>query len=118
MARFRFEDLEIWKMAIEIGDRLFDIADRLREQKRFRFAEQLDGAGMSLSNNISEGSGSVSNLDFSRFLNYTHRSIYECANVLVILLRRNLVSEQEKEELYENLEHFSRKVSKFRKTLI
>jgi len=29
MANFRFEDLKIWRMAIEIADELFDIADTL-----------------------------------------------------------------------------------------
>lgn len=27
MAKFRFQDLNIWKEAIEIGDKLFEIAD-------------------------------------------------------------------------------------------
>jgi hypothetical protein len=31
MNRFRFQDLEIWKESIEIGDILFDIADKLEE---------------------------------------------------------------------------------------
>ena len=31
MNRFRFQDLEIWKKSIEIGDILFDIADKLEE---------------------------------------------------------------------------------------
>jgi 23S rRNA-intervening sequence protein len=52
MAKFRFEDLEIWRMAINIGDKLFDIADELEQRKLYRFAEQLRGAGMSMSNNI------------------------------------------------------------------
>lgn len=51
MTKFRFQDLEIWKDAIEIGDMLFDIADKLEEKRLFRFAEQLRGAGMSMSNN-------------------------------------------------------------------
>ena len=52
MAKFRFEDLEIWRTAINIGDKLFDIADELEQKKLYRFAEQLRGAGMSMSNNI------------------------------------------------------------------
>lgn len=51
MAKFRFQDLEIWNESIETGNSLFDIADALEEKKLFRFAEQLRGAGMSLSNN-------------------------------------------------------------------
>jgi four helix bundle protein len=60
MSKFRFQDMEIWKMAIDIADRLFDISDELEEKHLYRFAEQLRGAGMSISNNIAEGSGSVS----------------------------------------------------------
>ena len=53
-SKFRFQDLEIWKLAIEIADELFDIADELEKKHLFRFAEQLRGAGMSMSNNIAE----------------------------------------------------------------
>ncbi len=52
MVKFRFQDLEIWQMAIEIADELFDIADVLDKKRLYRFAEQLRGAGMSMSNNI------------------------------------------------------------------
>ncbi len=34
-SRFRFEDLEIWKLAIEIADQLFDIADDLERKNCF-----------------------------------------------------------------------------------
>jgi hypothetical protein len=48
---FRFENLEIWKKAINIGMELFDIADNIERRKLYRFAEQLRGAGLSMSNN-------------------------------------------------------------------
>lgn len=34
---FRFQDLEIWKKAIEIDDQLFYIADELETTKPYRF---------------------------------------------------------------------------------
>jgi len=64
MTKFRFEDLEIWNLAIDIGDVLFDIAEALDRTRLYRFAEQLRGAGMSMSNNIAEGSGSNSVKEF------------------------------------------------------
>ena len=54
---FRFEGMDIWKKAIKITDKLFDIADKLIERNLFRFAEQLRGASLSITNNIAEGSG-------------------------------------------------------------
>jgi four helix bundle protein len=76
MAKFRFQDLKIWELAIEIVDKLFDIADKLESKKLYRFAEQLRGAGMPMSNNISEGSGSTSNNEFIQFLNIARRSTF------------------------------------------
>ena len=93
MNRFRFQDLEIWKESIEIGNILFDIADRLEENKLYRFSEQLRGAAMSISNNIAEGSGSTSKKEFSYFLNIARRSTFENANIVLILNRRNLITE-------------------------
>ena len=51
MAKFRFQDLKIWQLAIEIANELFDIADELEQKKLYRFAEQLRASGMSMSNN-------------------------------------------------------------------
>jgi hypothetical protein len=49
--KFRFQDLKIWQLSIEIADELFDLADDLERKKLYRFADQLRGAGMSMSNN-------------------------------------------------------------------
>ena len=82
MVKFRFQDLKIWQLAIEIADDLFDIADELEQKKLFRFAEQLRGSGMSMSNNIAEGSGSLSKKEFKNFLNIARRSTFENANFI------------------------------------
>nr|NQU93433.1 four helix bundle protein [Bacteroidota bacterium] len=91
---FRFEGLDIWKKVIEIGNRLLDIADRLREMKKYRFAEQLDSATLSISNNITEGADSFSDRDFANFLNYSRRSVFECANILSVLQYRNIIDNE------------------------
>ena len=75
-------------MAVEISEKLFDISDVIEKNRLYRFAEQLRGAGMSISNIIAEGSGSDSNKEFAYFLNVSRRSIFECANILIICYRR------------------------------
>lgn len=117
MGKFRFEDLEIWKLAIEIADRLFDIADKLEKEKLFRFAEQLRGAAMSMSNNISEGSGSNSKKEFRQFLNIARRSLFENVNILIVLNKRGVVTNEELGELKENLDFLSRKITNFQRSL-
>ena len=56
-------------MVIEIADTYFDITDDFDKRLLCRFAEQLRGAGMSMSNNIAEGSGSNLTKEFSQILN-------------------------------------------------
>jgi len=118
MIKFRFQDLKIWQLAIEIADELFDIADDLEKKKLYRFAEQLRGSGMSMSNNIAEGSGSTSNKEFKLFLNIARRSTFENANILILLKRRKLITEKESEKLLNKLDHLCRQITNFQSTLI
>lgn len=117
MIKFRFQDLKIWQLAIQIANKLFDIADDLEEKRLYRFAEQLRGSGMSMSNNIAEGSGSSSKKEFKQFLNMARRSTFENANVLILLQKRNLISEDTLEKLLDELDHLCRQISNFQNSL-
>ena len=117
MAKFRFQDLEIWQMAIEIADQLFDIADDLEHRKLFRFADQLRGSGMSMSNNISEGSGSSSKKVFHRYLDIARSSTFENTNITILLARRDIIEKEQESELPEKLDHPCRKITNFQKSL-
>ena len=104
-------------MAIEIADELFDIADDLDKKRLYRFAEQLRGAGMSMSNNIAEGSGSSSKKEFKNFLNIAKRSTFENANILILLQKRELITKDTFNNLLDRLDHLCRKITNFQKTL-
>ena len=117
MVKFRFQDLKVWQLAIEIADELFDIADELENRKLFRFAEQLRGAGMSMSNNIAEGSGSNSKKEFIQFLNIARRSTFENANILILLQRRHLVLEEKMDTILNDLDKLCRQITNFQRTL-
>ncbi|QPH39511.1 four helix bundle protein [Pedobacter endophyticus] len=117
MAKFRFQDLLIWQRAIAVGNKLIDISEKLEELKKYRFAEQLRGAALSVSNNIAEGSGSNSVPEFKRFLNYAHRSVFENANIVLVLNLRSLVSDIDLSVLLEELDVLARMISSFSRSL-
>jgi four helix bundle protein len=110
-------DLEMWQDSMEVAARLFDLADRLETKRLYRFAEQLRGSGLSMSNNIAEGSGSNSKREFSNFLNIARRSSFENANVILVLEKRGLIEKREVSELLERLDHLCRKITNFQKSL-
>lgn len=114
---FRFENLEIWKRSIELAERLFDIADDLERKKLYRFADQLRGAGLSVSNNIAEGSGSNSQKEFIQFLNIAKRSCFENANMVILFQRRGYISTELKQKLLTELDEICRMISGFIATL-
>jgi four helix bundle protein len=117
LIKFRFQDLRIWQLSIEIANELFDIADMLEKRRLYRFAEQLRGSGLSMPNNIAEGSGSSSKKEFNQFLNFARRSTFENANVLIILRLRNLIAENQTEDLLTRLDSLCRQITSFQKSL-
>ncbi|MDX9727234.1 MAG: four helix bundle protein [Bacteroidales bacterium] len=117
MEYFRFENMDIWKDAITVSDTMFDYSDKAEERRFFRFAEQLRAAAMSISNNIAEGSGSFSDKEFASFLNIARRSVFECANILHLFFRRQIITKEEKDQNYINLISLSKRITNFQKSL-
>ena len=83
----------------------------------FRFAGQLRGATLSITNNIAEGSGSVSDADFASFLNFARRSVFEVANMLMLLKRDGYLGEADVTGLLNELEEQSKMILAFRRRL-
>jgi four helix bundle protein len=115
--QFRFEDFDIWKKAASISGTLFQLADELDKKRFFRFAEQLRAATLSITNNIAEGSGSVSDADFANFLNTARRSVFEVANILILLMKDQRIDPINVNPLLKELEEESRMILAFRRTL-
>ncbi|MEI6655140.1 MAG: four helix bundle protein [Verrucomicrobiota bacterium] len=113
---FRFEDMDIWQRAAEISMPVFDIADSLEDQRKYRFGEQLRAAMLSFSNNMAEGSGSASDIDFAHFLNIARRSIFEVASMLLVFHKRKIIPARPCVLLTELIE-LSKMTLAFRNTL-
>ena len=103
--QFRFQELEIWKRAAEFTAPVFQVADRLR------------AAVLSITNNIAEGSGSVSRVDFANFLNTARRSTFEVANILFLLSKNGYISGPDVKKIIGELEEESRMIFAFIRTL-
>jgi four helix bundle protein len=114
---WRFEDLGIWNKAVDLAVKFHRIADRLDKRRLYRYAEQLRAAGLSISNNIAEGSGSIHNQEFIQFLNITRRSLFEDASMLLVFERLGLLENTEVDELLWDCDEESRKITNFSRTL-
>ena len=101
----------------ELTFRLSGMADMLEERRRYRFAEQLRAAGLSISNNIAEGSGSDSNREFRHFLNISRRSAFECASMILMFQRQDLIRQEEVQPLLVEINRVCRMITAFSRSL-
>jgi four helix bundle protein len=91
--------------------------DEERDQRRlYRYAEQLRGAGLSLSNNIAEGSGSRHAKEFGQFLNIARRSLFEDASMLLGFEKLGWCEAAKIDELLADCDILSRKITTFSRT--
>jgi four helix bundle protein len=70
----RFEDLEIWQLARELLNLIYD---DFRSCKDYNFRDQILSAGLSIKNNIAEGFSRESDKEFKHFLNISKGSCGE-----------------------------------------
>ncbi len=114
---FRFEDLEIWQLAANLAVQFHKLAAKLDKRRCFRYAEQLRAAGLSISNNISEGSASFHKAEFMQFLNIARRSLFEDASMLMVFEKLQLFPGSEIDPLLTSCDTLSRKITMFSRTL-
>ena len=74
---YRFEKLEVWKLAINYSKKLYLLADTFPKSELFGLTAQIKRAALSISSNIAEGSGSGTTKDFSHFLDIAIKSTIE-----------------------------------------
>jgi four helix bundle protein len=105
----RFEDLEIWKIAIAIAVDVYLLCDSDPLKSDWGMKDQIRRAACSMSDNIAEGFEYNNNPDFIRFLNYAKGSSGEFRNKLVILNRAGKIPDTFFNDLYSKSVEFSSK---------
>jgi len=89
---YKFQKLEVYRLAIELVDSIYEIVERLPELERFNLSSQILRASTSIVLNIAEGSTGQSNLEQNRFLGMAIRSYIETVACLDLIQRRRYVA--------------------------
>jgi len=105
----RFEDLEIWQIAVGIAVEVYLLCDAEPLKSDWGMKDQIRRAACSMSDNIAEGFEYNNNPDFIRFLNYAKGSSGEFRNKLIVLYRASKINEAVYNDLYAKSVEFSAK---------
>jgi four helix bundle protein len=108
-----FEDLKIWQDGSDVAVNIYQITSQVEMKRDYGLKDQLQRAALSITNNIAEGFEYNNNKDFIKFLRYAKGSTGEVRSMLNILLRLNLISEEEFNSLYPKLIELSKQIKGF-----
>lgn len=114
---FKFEKLEVWKMAIEIGDEVHTLTRAFPKEEMFSLTSQMKRAADSISLNIAEGSTGQSDPEQVKFLGYSQRSALEVVNCLYLAIRRNYIDQLQFDSFYKKLETLVTKIQAFKNSI-
>ncbi|MGC8855385.1 MAG: four helix bundle protein, partial [Anaerolineae bacterium] len=89
---FKFERLEVWQLALDYVDLMYQIGQQLPSSEQYNLVSQLIRAATSIALNIAEGSTGQSNAEQNRFLGMAIRSLMETVACQRLITRRYPVS--------------------------
>jgi len=89
----KFEQLEIWTLAIEYTDLCYSLAEQLPKREENNLASQLRRAAVSVALNIAEGSTGQSDPEQARFLGMALRSLIETVACQHLMNRRKYLDD-------------------------
>jgi four helix bundle protein len=92
-------DLEVYKVAMEIGDNIWDIVDKWDVFNKDTLGKQFVRAGDSIALNIAEGYGRYFYKENKNFNYYSRGSAFECTSCLRKAVKRNLIPGEENAKL-------------------
>ena len=110
---YKFEELEIWQLARKIYQKVSAIADKIRKNHDYRFAEQMKAAAGSIMDNIAEGFERNSRLEFLNSLSISKGEGGELKSQTYRCLDDKYIDEKEFNELYNDAEMLIKKIAKF-----
>lgn len=109
----RFEELNIWKLALKITKEIYDLTAKKEFSKDFKLRDQVRGAIISVSSNIVEGFEKNNNNEFIRFLKIAKGSAGETRNQLYIALAVKYITQSEFSRTNKDLEDLAGQIGGF-----
>lgn len=114
---FKFEQLKIWHLALELDGEISTLVKSFPKDELFILTSQVKRAADSVLLNITEGPTLQSKKEFSRFLIIANRSGLEVIACLYLARQRQFIDEQQFLDFYNKYEKLIAMIQTLIKTL-
>lgn len=112
-----FEDMNVWKNAMEVATLVFNLTTNLPRSEDYGLTSQLRRSALSVSANIAEGYGRESNMDKIRFYVISRGSAFETKNHLIYGEKVNYFENKKIHTLNDKIDNVIFELNKIIKTL-
>jgi four helix bundle protein len=108
-----YKDLIVWKKAKDLAIEIYKITGNFPKEEMFGITNQLRRAVVSISNNISEGTGRQYKKDTIQFLFVSNGSLNEVESMLQIANELGFINEKQTDELVQRTEEVRKLLKEF-----
>ncbi len=113
----KFEDLEVWQLAKALSKDIFTLTQTSKLSKDYSLKDQINRSSGSAMDNIAEGFGRASRLEFVQFLSIAGGSVDEVKSQLYRCLDRVYITQEEFQKYYDQAMILSKQIKGFIKYL-
>ncbi len=103
MGARNFRDYSVWKEAVDLATHIYIITSDMPWFEKKGLCDQMQRSAVSISSNIAEGAGRVSDGEFSHFLSIALGSAFETETQLLISKNVGYISEEQYGDILKKL---------------
>lgn len=115
--KYRFEDLDVWRLAMEIVHESYVLIKKFPSEEKFGLADQLRRAANSIALNIAEGSGQPTGKGFVLYVRRARSSLLECVACVKIAIQEGFIGKSDVDELEAKFQEESFKLIALEKSI-
>jgi four helix bundle protein len=111
------DDLRVYQMAMQLAEKVWGVVIKWDSFAKYSIGKQYSEAADSIGANISEGFGRFHFKDSKNFLYYSRGSLFETRTWTIKAHNRNLISDEEYNELIANILDLGIKLNNYINTI-
>jgi|SRR5690554_634658 len=113
----QLKELKVWQKAIELATEIYEATKNFPSEEKFGLTSQIRRSVLSISSNIAEGAGRMSDKEFKLFLNYAYGSCSELETQLIISKNLGFLNTDSLQILSESINEIQKMIFSLSNTL-
>jgi four helix bundle protein len=112
-----YKELTVWKLAIDLAKDIFLLVKKFPKEDRYGTTDQIKRSTISISSNIAEGSGRLSQKEFVYFLSVAYGSSCELDSLLTVCKEIEYINADESDDLNNKVIRIQKMIRSLQSTI-